>query len=64
MKTQKYRKLEGVEGIDWSGAEEGADGMSDEEGDVIDGEEELTPPDWRVRAGPRNTTNAEGKSRA
>ena len=28
--------------------------MSDEEGDEIDGEEELAAPDWRVRAGPRN----------
>ena len=28
--------------------------MSDEEGDGIDGEEELAPPDWRVRAGLRN----------
>ena len=30
------------------------DGMSDEEGNAIDGEEELAAPDWRVRAGPRN----------
>ena len=28
--------------------------LSDEEGDEIDGEEELAVPDWRVRAGPRN----------
>ena len=28
--------------------------MSDEEGNEIDGEEELAAPDWRVRAGPRN----------
>ena len=28
--------------------------MSDGEGDEVDGEEELTAPDWRVRAGPRN----------
>ena len=26
----------------------------DEGGERIDGEEELTAPDWRVRAGPRN----------
>ena len=31
--------------------EEREDGTSDAE----DGEEELAPPDWRVRAGPRNT---------
>ena len=30
--------------------------MSDEEGDSIDGEEELAAPDWRMRAGPRNTS--------
>ena len=30
------------------------EGMSDEEGNEIDGEEELAAPDWRVRAGPRN----------
>ena len=28
--------------------------MSDEEGDRIDGEEELAAPDWRLGAGPRN----------
>ena len=28
------------------------DGMSDAEGDGIDGEEEWAPPDWRLRAGP------------
>ena len=31
--------------------EVGEDGMSDGEGDRIDGEEELAAPDWRVRAG-------------
>ena len=30
------------------------EGMSDEEGNEIDGEEELAAPDWRARAGPRN----------
>ena len=39
------------------------DEMSDEEGDGIDGEEELAPPDWRVRAGPRNKIDAERKGR-
>ena len=28
--------------------------MSNEEGDRIDFEEELAPPDWRVRAGHRD----------
>ena len=37
-----------------NGVEEGEDVMSDEEGDIIDGEGDLAPPDWRVRAGPRN----------
>ena len=37
--------------------------MSDEEGDGIDGEEELAPPDWRVRTGPRNKIDAERKGR-
>ena len=37
-----------------NGVEEGEDGMSDGEADVIEGEEELAPPDWRVRARPRN----------
>ena len=30
------------------------DGMSEGEGDGIDGEEERAPPDLRVRAGPTN----------
>ena len=37
-----------------NGVEEERDGMPDEEGNEIDGEEELAAPDWRVRAGPRN----------
>ena len=28
--------------------------MPDEDGDRTDVEEKLAPPDWRVRAGPRN----------
>ena len=36
------------------GVEEERDGMSVEEGNGIDDEEELAAPDWRVRAGPRN----------
>ena len=42
------------EEIELNGFEEERDDMSDEEGDKIDGEEELAAPDWRVRAGPRN----------
>ena len=30
-----------------------------EEGDGLDGKEELTPPDWRVRAGPSNKPTQE-----
>ena len=37
-----------------SGVEEERDGMPDEEGNEIDGEEELAAPGWRVRAGPRS----------
>ena len=37
-----------------NGVEEERDEMSDEEGDEIDGEEELAAPELRVRAGPRN----------
>ena len=33
--------------------EDGQDGI-DEGGDGSDGEEELAPPDWHVRAGPSN----------
>ena len=36
--------------------------MSNEEGDRIDGEEELAPPDWRVRAGHRNSMSEESVS--
>ena len=58
------RKIEEVEGTELNGVEEGEDEMSDEEGDGIDGEEELAPPDWRVRTRPRNKTDAERKGRA
>ena len=37
-----------------NGVEEERDGMSDAEGNEIDGEEELAAPDWRARGGPRN----------
>ena len=37
-----------------NGVDDGEDGMSVEEVDGIDGEEELAPTDWRVREGPRN----------
>ena len=46
-----------------NGDEEVEDGMSDEEGDRIDVEEESAPPDGRVRAGPRKQTDPEGKRR-
>ena len=44
-------EFEGTQGTELSGVEEGEDGMSDEEGDGVEGEGEMTPPDWRVRAG-------------
>ena len=40
--------------MEFNGVEEERDGMSDEEGNEIDGAAELAAPDWRVRAGPRN----------
>ena len=47
------RKLEEIEETELNGVGEGEDGMSDQ-GDRIDGEEELAPPDGRVRTVPRN----------
>ena len=46
--------LDGHEETELNGVEEGRDEMSDEEGDRLDGEEELAAPHWRVRAGSRN----------
>ena len=46
--------MERNEETEFNGVEEERDEMSGEEGDEIDGEEELAAPDWRVRAGPRN----------
>ena len=51
--TTENMKLEGDEETELNGVGEGQDEMSDE-GDRIDGEEELAAPVWRVRAGPRN----------
>ena len=50
--TAENGKLEGNEETELNGVEEGRDEMSDEEGDRIDGEEELAARDWRVRARP------------
>ena len=36
------------------------DGMSDEEGNEIDGEEELAALVWRVRTGPKNKPTQRG----
>ena len=44
-----------------NGVEEERDGMSDEEGNEIDDEEELAAPDWRVRAGPQEHTDTKGE---
>ena len=51
--TTEDMKLEGDEETELNGVAEGQDEMKDE-GDRIDGEEELAAPVWRVRAGPRN----------
>ena len=40
--------------MELNGIEDGEDGMSDEEGDGLDGEEEMAPPNKRVRAGRRH----------
>ena len=45
-------ELEGNEEPELNGVVEGRDEMPDEEGDRIDGVEELAAPDWRVKAGP------------
>ena len=47
---QQTENLKKVEGTELNGAEEGEDGMSDEEGDGVDGDQELAPPEWRVKA--------------
>ena len=52
--TTENRKAGWSEETELNGVEEERDGMSDEEGNEIDGEEKLAARDWRVRAGPRN----------
>ena len=52
--TAEKEEVERNEETELNGVEEERGEMSDEEGDKIDGEEELAAPDWRVRAGPRN----------
>ena len=52
--TTESEKAVWSEEVELNGIEEERDGMSDEEGNEIDGEEEFAAPDWRVRAGPRN----------
>ena len=54
-------KGERGEETELNGVEEGRDEMSDEEGEEIDGEEEMAAPDWRVKAGPRSKANAKRK---
>ena len=53
--TTESEKAERSEETELNGVEEERDDMLDDEGSEIDGEEELAAPDWRVRAGPRNT---------
>ena len=52
--NDRKQKAGWSEETEFNGVEEERDGMSDEEGNEIDGEEELAAPDWRVRAGIRN----------
>ena len=52
--TTEKEKVERSEETELNGVEEERDEMSDEEGNEIDGEEDVAAPDWRVRAGPRN----------
>ena len=52
--TTENRKAGWSEGTELNRVEEESDQMSDEEGNEIDGEEELAAPDWRVRTGPKN----------
>ena len=52
--TGDNRKVGRNEETELNGVEEERDEVSVEEGNEIDGEEELAAPDWRVRAGPRN----------
>ena len=51
--TTENRKAGWSEETELNGVEGERDGMSDEEGNEIDGEEELAAPDWRV-GGPKN----------
>ena len=58
--TAENRKVARNEMTELNGVEEERGEMSDE-GDEIDGEEELAAPDWRVRAGPRNRPTQRGR---
>ena len=57
--TAENGKAEQGEETELNGVEEGRDEMSDKEGDIIDGEEELAAPDLCVRAWPRNKPTQE-----
>ena len=61
--TAEKEEVERKEETELNGVEGERDEMSDEEGDNIDGEEELAAPDWRVRAGPRNKPTPERESK-
>ena len=55
MKKSENSQFEELEGTELNVVGEGEDGISDGEGGGIDGEEkDLAPPDWGVKAGPRN----------
>ena len=43
-----------VEATELDGVEEGQDRMTEKAGGYVEGEGEMTMPDWRLRARPRN----------
>ena len=57
MQRQKTEKQS--EETELDGVVEERDGMSDEEGNVVDGEEELAAPDWRVTSSRDKPTQRE-----
>ena len=50
----QINQFQEIEDTELNGVEEGEDRMSEEAGDEGEGEGESAPPDWPVRAGPRN----------
>ena len=59
--TTENRKAGWSEETELNGVEGERDGMSDEEGNAIDGEEELAAPDWRVRGRAQKQADSKGE---